>query len=244
MEPGKGCMLYADKAGTIIFPLTARGEIPFSYVEAVHEQAIQWRSGGLPRPIDGQARNMTVIARLDSEVSITGKPVIAAMADGVLLDLLPGHRVEGTEDLYYFTLQASGPDRMVYFEVYDAEGRYAGLAAEKIYWSADQHLGSMDDPYVLHLRADEGPAFEAYPNPFTETLYLEYEAAQTGSVNIRLYDAAGRIVHTARESVVRPGLQQWTLTGNGIDGKPLVTGSYIVEIEQGETVVRRHLVRT
>jgi len=244
MEPGMGYMLFADKAGTIIFPLTARGDIPFSYAEAVHEQAIKWRSGSLPNPIEGQERNMTVIARLESEVSIQGNPVIAAMTDGVLLDLLPGLRVEGTDNLYYFTLQASGPDRMVYFEVYDAEGQYAGLVDEKLYWSADQHLGSLEDPFILHLRADDGPAFEAYPNPFSETLYLEYEATQTGPVSIRLYDTAGRLVHTANETVVRPGLQKWTLSGNGSDGKPFVTGSYVVEIVQGETVIRRQLIRT
>lgn len=244
MEPGKGYMLFADKVGTIIFPLAARGDIPFSYTEAVHEQAIQWRNGGLPNPIEGQERNMTVIARLESEVSISGKPWIAAMADGVLLDLLPGHRIDGTDDLYYFTLQASGPDRMVYFEVYDAGGQYAGLVDEKLYWSADQHLGSIEDPFVLHLRAEGGPALEAYPNPFSETLYLEYEATQTGPVSIRLYDTAGRLVHTANETVIRPGLQKWTLSGHGTDGKPFVTGSYIVEIVQGETLIRRQLVRT
>src|SRR5690606_3195107 len=106
-------------------------------------KAIQWRSGGMPAVIEGQARNMTMVARLDSELPLDGMPVIAAMADGVLLDLAEGQRLEGSEDLYYFTLQASGSDRMVYFEVYDAAGAYVGLADEKLFWAGDLHLGAL-----------------------------------------------------------------------------------------------------
>src|SRR5690606_1837143 len=144
----------------------------------------------------------------DSELPVDGMPVIAAMADGVLLDLAEGQRLEGSEDLYYFTLQASGSDRMVYFEVYDAAGAYVGLADEKLFWAGDLHLGALAEPYVLHLTAAQEPVFAAYPNPFTETLYLEYEAMQTGPVTIQLYDAQGRLMLSADEYVLRPGLQQ------------------------------------
>src|SRR5690606_40530514 len=103
--------------------------------------------------------------------------------------------------------------------------------------------GALAEPYVLHLTAAQEPVFAAYPNPFTETLYLEYEAMQTGPVTIQLYDAQGRLMLSADEYVLRPGLQQWTLRPLR-EGKPVASGVYTVTIIHGQTIVRRQLVRS
>ncbi len=70
-------------------------------------------------------------------------------------------------------------------------------------------------------------AFQAYPNPFTNTFNIEFELETEGETSLVVYDALGRVVVTVLENDTLPfGKHQYK-----VDGTKLESGLYIATLQ-------------
>lgn len=79
-----------------------------------------------------------------------------------------------------------------------------------------------DIPSGTHL-------FSAYPNPFNPTTNIRYQLAQSGNVNLTVYDMVGRQVAVLENRVMSAGAHQVTF-----DAGHLASGVYIYRLVTGE----------
>ena len=231
MEPGKGYVLLADNAGTLVYPKTAKFSPGVPTYEEKVGFAIQWRSGQVHQSISAQARNMTLLARLQSDSDFDMPPAIAAFTGNQLLQIIrPIQAIEGGEWLYYLTLQGNSNVNTIHFEVYDEYGRYVGLANEMLSWDSDLSIGSIEQPFVLHLNTGSS-IITALPNPFSEELSILIEASQPGTAQIAVFDISGLQVYADKLDIGKPGLHRVTWNGKSLNGNPVASGVYIIRID-------------
>ncbi len=68
-----------------------------------------------------------------------------------------------------------------------------------------------------------------HPNPFTRSMSISYQVSSSGSVDLRVYDAAGRMVSTLAEGSRDPGY--YTVQWHGLDdqGRKVPAGVYFIK---------------
>ncbi|MBL0744051.1 CotH kinase family protein [Chryseolinea lacunae] len=72
------------------------------------------------------------------------------------------------------------------------------------------------DKNIPQLVTDVAPAVRAegaaslYPNPFSKMLTLDYAVQKPGEINLKMYDALGRLSHTVVVNAVQAGHYQYT----------------------------------
>ncbi len=84
-----------------------------------------------------------------------------------------------------------------------------------------------------------------YPNPFNPRTTIEFELAETGAIELAIYDLGGRLVR-AIESGSRPaGRYQATWDGQDNDGRAVPTGTYFCRLNaaQGSQTRKMTLAR-
>jgi hypothetical protein len=79
----------------------------------------------------------------------------------------------------------------------------------------------------------EAPSLElnAKPNPFFGRTVLEYEMRQTGSVDVSIYDVAGRQVRQFAPERRQAGTWSLEWLGNDDHGRPLPSGVYFYQLQ-------------
>jgi len=88
---------------------------------------------------------------------------------------------------------------------------------------------SDEDGTAVALTNEESPILVS-PNPFTEYTRIQYSVAVPTLVNIQLYDAIGRLVHTVQpNTLVEAG--EYTAT---VQGSSLPKGSYFAVVQKGD----------
>lgn len=75
---------------------------------------------------------------------------------------------------------------------------------------------------------------KAYPNPFNPTTRIRYGVSTTSSVNVIIYDMAGRLVSNFKIGNKEPGWHEFTWQGNDSHGQQVSTGMYLVTMRAGE----------
>jgi len=85
-----------------------------------------------------------------------------------------------------------------------------------------------------------------YPNPFSETVTINYEIAESDQnhekVLIRIYDLSGRLVGTLVNKTMQPGLYKVDWSGNYDQGGPAPYGTYFVIFRAGKIVEVREIM--
>jgi hypothetical protein len=81
-----------------------------------------------------------------------------------------------------------------------------------------------------------------YPNPFTTTATLEIGLPAASSVEIEVFDVAGRRVSSRLMGFLSQGWHRVTLDGCDNAGKPLPSGVYLYRASAGEARVMRKMV--
>ncbi|HLF65473.1 MAG TPA: LamG-like jellyroll fold domain-containing protein, partial [Saprospiraceae bacterium] len=244
MEPGKGYMLFADNAGTIIYPLRTVENTPEISPLYAELTKLDWRSGREHQPLLHRARNMTLIATLESEILFDELPLIASFAEDQLLQVRAPMQTEGSDTWsYYFTLQGDESDKVVHFEVYHADGSYAGLSDERIDWGADLMLGTPDQPFVLHLTTPHELFFSTQPNPFSDALEILFEMPEAGIAQIAVFDIKGTLAYATELSAPKPGLHKLVWDGRSPGGHSLSPGVYVLQVRCGGSTHYEKLVK-
>jgi ligand-binding sensor domain-containing protein len=82
--------------------------------------------------------------------------------------------------------------------------------------------------------ATEGPArlrLVAYPNPFTDNLYVRYEAQVGGEAGhaVKIYDLSGRLVRSIQPLSSGSGTIMWD--GKNETGQEITTGIYFIRVQ-------------
>jgi C1A family cysteine protease len=73
-----------------------------------------------------------------------------------------------------------------------------------------------------------------FPNPFNGTTTIAYSVGRKGFVDIRIYDAAGRLVDIVERREREPGSYQTIWRGTDRKGNPVTSGIYFCRITAGE----------
>lgn len=85
----------------------------------------------------------------------------------------------------------------------------------------------------------------AWPNPFAARTVLGYRVSRTGAVELRVFDAQGRLVRTLVDAPTLPaGSYQASWDGRDAGGRPSSPGTYFGRFESGGRVEVQKLVLT
>ncbi|NNM31718.1 MAG: T9SS type A sorting domain-containing protein [Gemmatimonadetes bacterium] len=81
------------------------------------------------------------------------------------------------------------------------------------------------------------------PNPFGASTRLSFELPAPSRVQLRLYDAAGRLVRTLRDGRLPAGrhVAQWD--GRDRDGRRVANGIYFAKLDAGGRSMTQRVVR-
>jgi len=96
----------------------------------------------------------------------------------------------------------------------------------------------VDDTAFLPLRPD---MTRVYPNPFNPATIIEYSVPRQTSVDLSIFDLAGRRVCTLVSGSVETGSHQAVWSGLDETGDRVASGVYYCRLTAGRTVVNRKL---
>jgi len=82
----------------------------------------------------------------------------------------------------------------------------------------------------------EKKSFTSYPNPFQEHTVIQYQLAESGPAEMKVYDQNGIEAATLLRSHQEAGQHSLEWNGRRSDGSPLPTGIYIIHLTMGNQV--------
>jgi hypothetical protein len=105
--------------------------------------------------------------------------------------------------------------------------------------SEDTVTGVGDGPASRHWNA----LFQNYPNPFRSVsgTTIHYSVAKAGAVEIRIFDAAGRLVNTIVDQA-EPGVNSVVWNGKAADGRGMACGVYFYETRIGGFTAQKKMM--
>ena len=143
----------------------------------------------------------------------------------------------GYEGGYPWPDQANGTGRTVELIDYDGElNNYANWKNGCVGGSPGTEFIPCDTNTVQHLTIDI--SFISYPNPFSESMFIELELKFPKFIQINLIDQYGRIVSCLQNGMIRPGKNKLHFeTGE------LSPGIYYLHVITGEQMIYRKIVK-
>lgn len=100
------------------------------------------------------------------------------------------------------------------------------------YWEGDEfvNVDSLNTIFLEQLGAEEAvlpdKAIKVYPNPFDETVSIEYDLVNQSYVSIFIYDMAGKVVSKLYRGEQEEGYQKVVWDGNSTEGLEVPNGVY------------------
>ena len=80
-----------------------------------------------------------------------------------------------------------------------------------------------------------------YPNPFNPRTTIEFELAETGAIELAIYDVGGRLVRVMDSGSRAAGRYQATWDGQDNDGRAVPTGTYFCRLNTAQGSQTRKL---
>ncbi len=84
---------------------------------------------------------------------------------------------------------------------------------------------------------------QTYPNPFAQSITVNYQLAAAGQVSLKVYNVAGQLVRTLTEGTALPGYYSQTWNGRDNGGRKIASGVYIMRLASGGQERTRKLVK-
>jgi hypothetical protein len=101
------------------------------------------------------------------------------------------------------------------------------------YWPGDEfvNVDSLNNLYLEQLSIDEQESqselgVKAYPNPFDNSISIDYNLANSTYVSIFIYDMAGKLVKKLQQGEQEAGEQQVVWDGTNENGASVSKGTY------------------
>jgi hypothetical protein len=80
------------------------------------------------------------------------------------------------------------------------------------------------------------------PNPFARETVIRFDLTQTADVQLRVFDATGRLVRTLARGLYPPGRHALTWDGRGNDGHVLSAGIYFLRMRSDQEEACRRII--
>ncbi len=246
LQPPQGYQIKVADAGVLRYPAKPfRPEIIAGRGEADPPPAAYWT-------VDpGRYEfGMTLIGALEDN----GQNVTTATME---LGAFAGNEVRGAAQAipvdtlgtyqFFLTCYANTNGEQLKFKLYDAATGEVWNLAETMYFSADQHQGTIADPVAFTLKSlgTVGSAmalsFDVTPNPFTTEAFIRFTLAHTQDIALTVYDVQGREVSAVRTQAAT-GLNVLRWSGLSSSGQQLEPGVYLVRLQTDAGVTSKKVV--
>ena len=217
---------------------------------------------GWPQAMDATSHSSAAVGDIDGDAGMeivtacNGGKLYAYDTDGQILDGWPiqtGAEIYSTATLVDLDLDgdvevvASGMDAYVY--VWDCEGNYAdGAGVEWATFRANFTRNGLYD-YKIPVGVPDGgdrpiehvTLEQNFPNPFNPVTTITFSIPEgVSSLDLAVYDVAGRRVATLLDSPVEPGRRSVAWDGRDAGGRPVSSGIYFLRLAaDGETQIRK-----
>jgi hypothetical protein len=114
------------------------------------------------------------------------------------------------------------------------------------YEPGDENL-VLEDMMTLSVGREEPvepvTSFLAYPNPFEESVGVQFRLRDKGVTKLSVYDAQGRKLATLADRFFTPGTHRIEWNGQDESGQVAGNGLYLIVLETGDVREVRKLVR-
>jgi hypothetical protein len=115
-------------------------------------------------------------------------------------------------------------------------------AGRAIAYLALTPLGIMEQDNLSSVLAKT--QFIAYPNPFKGLSNIAWSVKTAGDVNLKVYDASGRVVRNLVQSQMKPGRYSVTWNGKANDGRMVSAGIYFYKLETASGKLEQKVILT
>ncbi|MCK6690477.1 MAG: T9SS type A sorting domain-containing protein [Thermoanaerobaculia bacterium] len=150
--------------------------------------------------------------------------------------------------LFFLTTYANTAGELLHFKFYDDDTGTVYELPETMYFSPNQHQGSIETPVPFERQttgAEEHTAqalsFEAQPNPFHRETALRFRLPVAQAVTLTISDAQGRAVMRRQVSAVA-GVNTLRWNGRSDSGSWLGSGVYVARLQTETGSLSRKLV--
>ena len=84
--------------------------------------------------------------------------------------------------------------------------------------------------------------FQNYPNPFNPTTTIEYHVPDKGFVEVKIFDATGRLVKTLLSKEQDSGTYKLNWQGNNENHQRVSSGMYIIQVKFENNLLSRKML--
>ena len=81
-----------------------------------------------------------------------------------------------------------------------------------------------------------------YPNPFNPTTTIEYQLPNTGTVNIRIFNLNGQLVHVMENANQAPGIHRIVWNGKNNGGQTVASGMYFYQVKFENSILAKKML--
>lgn len=239
MCPGQGYVIDVAQATTLMYPEDG------AFVDPPADP-----DKGSPAGIKTLANlkhTMTMVAQLqlaDGRISLNPDDVVYAFVNDEARGMA---RPADKDNGFIFMSIGSNIEagETVHFRVWLDELQELVDVRETITYESLQAVGSMQQPFTLTLGDPlsddaidmEGTAIgDAYPNPFNNTTHIPYTITEAADVTLRVYNAAGQLIHQEEASHHQAGSHEISFDrGNHVPGLYF----YRVDVQQAGSELQK-----
>ncbi|MFM8487198.1 MAG: T9SS type A sorting domain-containing protein, partial [Bacteroidota bacterium] len=140
--------------------------------------------------------------------------------------------------LFFLTYYSNNNGDPISFKLYDSDNGLIRDLAQTMFFTADNHQGSMDIPFPFSYNglsdAEEAVtdelSLDVRPNPFSQSTEIRFALKQASEVFITVTDLNGKVV-TYFEGDGREGINALEWKGTSDSGTPLQSGVYFVKLK-------------
>tara|TARA_Y100001954_G_scaffold237170_1_gene300024 strand:- start:1206 stop:10910 length:9705 start_codon:yes stop_codon:yes gene_type:complete len=235
ISEGEGYMLNSSDSQVLIYPENSLYGSSYRVGQSSSNDTY-WKSDNYKFE-----SSMSVIASIDdSRLSSSKENCLAAFSR----DECRGSSTTfidnfSNNNLIFLTVHGINSDS-IYFKYFDEKSNIIYRSNEKIEFSDNTILGSIDDPFKISFYQNNlSENFEVYPNPFKNSLELEFYSTKTEIYKIEIYDLMGRQIKTLFNGSCTQGNQYLDF-----DMSELKKGYYIIQLENETNVYKKPIIKS
>lgn len=226
IESGSRNVIVPNYTGLTEVSATPQGELPFANWQ-VDPTKYEYSMNAIAIVVESEAGNNLlhdgdeVAAFVNNEVRGSGKSIFIPALNSYII---------------FMTMYANVDGENMTLKYFDSSANKEYALQESVNFRINSILGQVDAPEHLHLNGTTSVneiGYDAklimYPNPFANTLHLQYHLNRSQEVTITINDAYGKLVESKKYNA-KAG-------SNNFDWKPIAGlsgGTYLVTVESEE----------
>ncbi|MEI6411762.1 MAG: T9SS type A sorting domain-containing protein, partial [Bacteroidota bacterium] len=244
MEAPNGYQLKISNPGTLTYP-----PAPFTNNPIV--------SRGNPVPASHWSVNPALYENNATLIGMLSANNVNITAETMELGAFVGDEVRGAAQavyieplnayLFFLTTYANASGELLHFKLYDQANGSTQNLTETMYFSPDNHQGSISSPVPFSLQtsgtteARVMESFDIQPNPFKNRTTFRFALPQDEDIALAICDLNGREISRLRTHA-REGINMVDWDGKSDTGTVLTSGIYLVRLETAEGAITRKVV--